>query len=166
MNRVLAGLLAMGAACGPATATEPLVTFRLLEPGVALELAQAAMAHCRAQDYQVTVAVVDRMGVIQVLLRDRFAGSLTVDSATGKARTAASFRESTITTADRTAADSAQSGARFIDGALMLGGGIPVTASGSVVGGVGVAGAPSGQADHDCAAAGIAAVSGPLELAD
>ncbi len=165
-KKTLAGLLLAAAACAPVHAADPLVTFKSLEPGVALEVARAAMASCRDQGYQVTVAVVDRMGVVQVLLRDRFAGALTVESAMRKAATATSFRQDTMTAAGATTPESEQSGARFIEGALMLGGGVPVSASGSIVGGIGVAGAPSGRADHECAAAGIASVSDRLELAD
>ena len=46
----------------------------------------------------------------------------------------------------------------------MIGGGIPVLVSGSIVGGIGISGAPSGTADHACAQAGIAAVTAKLEL--
>ena len=46
--------------------------------------AQAALAHCRKAGYQVAVAVADRSGVLQVLLRDRFAGAHTVDVAHAK----------------------------------------------------------------------------------
>jgi uncharacterized protein GlcG (DUF336 family) len=49
---------------------------------------------------------------------------------------------------------------------LMLGGGIPVMASGSIVAGIGVAGAPISANDHACAQAGIDAVTAKLELAD
>ena len=68
------------------------------------------------------------------------------------------------TLAEKSGPDSPQSGARSITGALLLGGGIPVLVSGSVVGGVGVSGAPTGAADHGCAAAGIEAVTVKLEL--
>ncbi|WP_245474638.1 heme-binding protein [Bradyrhizobium sp. Leo121] len=37
-------------------------------------MAQAALADCQKRDYQVAVAVVDRFGVVQVVLRDRCAG--------------------------------------------------------------------------------------------
>ena len=43
--------------------------------------------------------------------------------------------------------------------ALMLGGGVPVDAAGSMVGGVGVSGAPSGEMDDACARAGIEEVA-------
>ena len=150
----------------PLVSADTLVTFRTLDPDVALEMAQAALSSCRSKGFQVTVSVVDRMGVPQILLRDRFAGALTPDSATRKAATAVSFRSDTITLAENTAPGSEHSGARFIDGALMLGGGLPVMAAGSVVAGIGVAGAPSSSEDHACAQAGIDAVTEQLELAE
>lgn len=150
----------------PAVPADTLVTFKMLDPDVALEMAQAALDSCREKSFQVTVAVVDRMGVPQVVLRDRFAGAHTPASATRKAATAVSFRADTLTLADNTTSDSAHSGARFIDGILMLGGGVPVTAAGSVVAGIGVAGAPTSADDHACAQAGIAAVTARLELAE
>ena len=150
----------------PAVPADTLVTFKMLDPDVALEMAQAALDSCREKSFQVTVAVVDRMGVPQVVLRDRFAGAHTPESATRKAATAVSFRADTLTLADNTSSDSAHSGARFIDGILMLGGGVPVTAAGSVVAGIGVAGAPTSADDHACAQAGVAAVTAQLELAE
>ena len=144
----------------------PLVEFRSLSPDTALEMAQAALGNCRDAGYQVAVAVVDRMGVTQVVLRDRFAGPHTPDTAVRKAWTAVSFRADTLSLAENTAPDSPQSGARFIDNALMIGGGIPVTVSGSIVAGIGISGAPSGKADHACAKAGIEAVATTLELSE
>lgn len=156
-------MIAAGLAA-PLQAQDTLVTFRSLVPDVALEMAKAALGNCRDQGYQVTVAVVDRMGVAQVLLRDRFAGPHTTDTAVRKAYTAVSFRAATLALAERTGPESPQSGARQIDGVLMVGGGIPVTVSGSIVAGIGISGAPSAAADHACAQAGIDAVTAKLEL--
>lgn len=150
----------------PLWAQESLVTFKSLNPDVALEAAQAALESCRAESFQVAVAVVDRMGVTQVILRDRYAGPHTPDTAQRKAWTSVSFRTDTLSLADNTESHSPQSGARFIDQVLMIGGGVPVVVSGSIVGGIGVSGAPSGKADHACAQAGIDAVFEKLELGD
>ena len=79
----------------PARAQDALVTYKSLNLEVALDLARAALASCRDSGFQVAIAVVDRFGVTQVLLRDRFAGAHTVATATGKAWTAVSFRIST-----------------------------------------------------------------------
>ncbi len=58
------------------------------------------------------MAVVDRMGVTQVLLRDRFAGPHTVEMARAKAYTAVSFRTNTTALAEATQAGRPQSGIR------------------------------------------------------
>lgn len=94
---VRAGLAALAALliCLPARAEDALVTYKSLSVEVALDLARAALDACRARGFQVAVAVVDRFGVTQVTLRDRFAGPHTVSTATGKAWTAVSFRTNT-----------------------------------------------------------------------
>jgi uncharacterized protein GlcG (DUF336 family) len=46
----------------------------------------------------------------------------------------------------------------------VLGGGLLIEASGSIVGGVGVSGAPGGDADDACAKAGIEAVRDKLDF--
>jgi len=150
----------------PLWAQENLVTFKSLAPDVAVKMAQAALDSCRAQGYQVAVAIVDRMGVTQVMLRDRFAGPHTPGTSERKAWTAVSFRTDTLSMANSTGPDSPQSGARHIENVLMIGGGIPVLVSGSIVAGIGISGAPSGEADHACAQAGIDALAATLELSD
>lgn len=161
-----AALAALAALCVavPLAAQEALLTYRSLKPEAALEMAQAALTHCRAEGYQVAVSVVDRMGVAQVLLRDRYAGPHTPETAQRKAWTAVSFRADTLALAADTSPDSPQAGARFIDQALMIGGGVPIVVAGSIVGGIGISGGPSGAADHACAEAGIEAVIDELEL--
>jgi hypothetical protein len=78
----------------PVRAQDGLVTYKSLSPELALELARASLAECRKRGYQAAIAVVDRFGVTQVMLRDRFAGAHTPATAAGKAWTAASFRTS------------------------------------------------------------------------
>ena len=58
-----------------------------------------------------------------------------------------SFRTDTLALANSTQAGSAQSGARMITNALMIGGGVPVQEAGTTVAAVGISGAPSGEAD-------------------
>ncbi len=68
---------------------------RALSVDGASRAAWAALRACRARDYSVPVAVVDRGGNPQALLRDRLAGAHTPQGALRKAGTAASFRQST-----------------------------------------------------------------------
>ena len=67
-----------------AQASEGTVTFEVLTPETALQAARAALENCRASGYQVAVAIVDRFGGIQVVLRDQLAAPRTVDTAVGK----------------------------------------------------------------------------------
>jgi hypothetical protein len=76
-------------------AEESLVTYKSLAPETALDLARAALADCQKRGHQVAVAVVDRFGVVQVVLHDRYAGPHSPATASGKAWTAATFRSST-----------------------------------------------------------------------
>jgi uncharacterized protein GlcG (DUF336 family) len=141
-----------------------LFTTQSLTPETALKAVTAAMAKCRTEGYQVAVAVVDRMGNLQALLRDRYAGAHTPETAKGKAWTAASFRSNTSDLVEPTQAGEAQSGVRQVPGALMLGGGMLIDAAGSSVGAIGVSGAPNGTADDLCAAAGIAAIEDDISF--
>ena len=163
-GKVVAALAAGFLFCTAASAQDALVTFKVLSPEIALDLAQAALADCRKRGYQAAVAVVDRFGVPQVMLRDRFAGPHTVRTSIGKARTAVSFRTNTTDLAAASKEGTPQSGIRNLPGAVVLGGGIMIEAAGSMVGGVGVSGGPGGDADDACAKAGIEAVRDKLEF--
>jgi uncharacterized protein GlcG (DUF336 family) len=128
----------------------------------ALKMARAALQSCRDGGYQVAVAVVDRGGNPQVMLRDRYAGPHTPETARRKAWTAVSFRTSTSELAELTQPGKPQSGMRDVPGALALGGGLMIDSAGSLVGGIGVSGAPGGELDDACAQAGIDAVADAL----
>ena len=135
-----------------------------LTPETALTAARTAMEFCRQQGYQVGVAVVDRAGLTQVFLRDRFAGAHTVDVATNKAWTAASFRTSTLSLALETQPGKPMSGIRSTPRLLAIGGGLPIEGGGTVFGAIGVSGAPGGEADEACAQAGIKSISDVIEF--
>lgn len=158
------GCLLIVAGFGPALAEDATFEMNIMTPETALKIAKTSLEACRSEGFQVAVAVVDRMGVPQAMLRDRYAGAHTPDTAVRKAWTAVSFREATQELAENTGPGTPQAGARHISNALMLGGGVPIEAGGSIIGGVGISGAPSGEADDECARAGIEAVSADLEF--
>ena len=110
------------------------------------------------------MAVVDRGGVVQVMLRDRFAGPHTPRTAGGKAWTAVSFRTNTAELVELTQPGKPQSGLRQLPDVVILGGGVLIEAGGQLVGAIGVSGAPGGEADDACARAGIAAIQDSLEF--
>ncbi len=163
MIRTALGAVLMAAAV---TATAQNATFptRSLTPETALKAAQAALEHCRKQGWQAAVAVVDRSGIVQVMLRDRFAGAHTVRVSIDKAWTAASFRTPTRELAAETQAGRPMSGIRNHPRFMAVGGGQLIEASGSTLGAIGVSGAPGGDADDACAAAGIKAIADAIEF--
>ena len=161
MKKTLAAALIGLAGASPALAQDdPFVTFKVLKPELAMEMAEAAMAACRAAGFQVGVTVVDRFGTPQVFIRDRFAGIHVFETSRRKAWTAVSFRTSTTDLNAATAPGTSSQGIRELSEALPLGGGIPVLeGDGSIVGGIGVSGAPSPEEDDVCAEAGIDAIA-------
>lgn len=165
MKPILMAAAVLGAATAyaqqPAPATH---TIRVLTPEAAQKAVTAALADCRRRGFQVAVAVVDRSGVAQAMVRDRFAGAHTPDVAVNKAWTAVSFRTDTTELARATQPGQASSGLRNVPRFTAVGGGVTIQAAGSVIGGIGVSGAPSGDADEACAKAGIASVQDELEM--
>ena len=163
MKKLTPLLLAIGLA-GGAQAQDALFQTRSLTPETALKAASVALETCRKQGYQVAVAVVDRGGLVQVLLRDRFAGPHTPKVATDKAWTANSFKSSTLELAKETQAGRPMSGLRSLPRFLAAGGGVVIEGGGSQFGAIGVSGAPGGEADEGCAKAGIKAIADSLEF--
>lgn len=135
------------------------VDFKVLKPEVAQTMADAALLACRDAGYQVGVTVVDRFGVPQVYIRDRFAGAHVYETSRRKAWTAVSFRTNTTDLAVETQSGKIASGIRHLSEALPLGGGLVVyEGGGEMVAGIGVSGAPGPDLDDICAQAGIDAV--------
>lgn len=154
--KTLAAGAAMAIGSMAALADEPATfSFPVLLPEVALEAAQAALEHCRGLGAQVAVAVVDRGGNTQVMLRDRFAGPHTPDTAVGKAWTAVSFRTNTTDLIAISQPGQSSSAIRDLPRVVVLGGGMMIEQAGTLVGGIGVSGAPTGDMDDVCAEAGI-----------
>lgn len=137
---------------------------RSLTPEAALTAARVALEQCRKSGWQAAVAVVDRAGLTQVLLRDRYAGAHTIDGAMNKAWTAASFRQSTAALAAETQPGRPMSGVRALPRVFAAGGGLVIEAGGQTLGAIGVSGAPGGEADEQCAAAGIKAIADQIEF--
>ena len=164
MNKASLAFALLLALSGPLHAQEGLFQTKSLTPETALAAAKAALEACRKQGYQVGVAVVDRSGVTQVVLRDRFAGAHTVEVAVDKAWTAASFRTPTSALAAETQPGRPMSGLRNLPRFLAAGGGLAIEGGGTTFGAIGVSGAPGGEADDACAKAGIKAISDSIEF--
>jgi uncharacterized protein GlcG (DUF336 family) len=159
-------LLAFAVAASMGTAHGQQATFavRSITPEAALKAARAALAACAKTGHQVAVAVTDRAGHALVMLRDRHAGPHTPAMATSKAYTALTFKTDTLSFARATQAGEPSSGVRQVPGVVAMGGGRTIESAGSLVGAIGVSGAPGGEADDVCAKAGIAEIADDLEF--
>lgn len=149
---------------GAASAAEATYTVRQMTPETALEAARAALESCRAAGFQVAVAVVDRGGHAQAVLRDRYAGPHTVETAVDKAWSAVTFRTSTAQLEQATRGDTPMNGLRSRPRVVAVGGGLVIEGAGTLLGGIGVSGAPGGERDETCARAGIEAVQSSLDF--
>ncbi len=144
------------------TAEQPMtVPINRLTLETALKIAQNAMTQCRKEGVQVAVTIVDRGGHPQVVLRDTLAMDITLPVSHQKAHTAMVFNSPL-----------SELEGRFnlpyqvpkMDGIMISAGGIPISIGGSILGGIGVSGAPSGNIDEKCARAGLEAVRTDLEM--
>jgi uncharacterized protein GlcG (DUF336 family) len=149
---------------GIASAEDAVISYKSLSPDTALELARAAQEACRSRGYQVAVAVVDRFGTPQVMLRDRFAGPHTPSTATNKAWTAISFRTNTSELARGAQQGGPLAGLSTLPRVVLLAGGVLIEASGTLLGAVGVSGAPPGEEDEACAKNGIESIRDKIEF--
>ncbi|MGE0474824.1 MAG: heme-binding protein [Nitrospirales bacterium] len=128
----------------------------VLPAALAIQAAQAGMERCTADGYRVSVAVVDRAGIVRALVREDGAGPHTVDSSRRKAYTSASLKKPTGELAELVNRMPAVQGLRDMnENILLLAGGLPIEMGGEVVGGIGVGGAPGGHLDAACAQAGL-----------
>jgi uncharacterized protein GlcG (DUF336 family) len=158
-------MAALALGMSPAIAgDDALVVYKSLSPEVALEAAQAALKKCRDNGYQIAVAVVDRFGQPQVMLRDRFAGLPAPDTAVSKAYTALSFRAATSELSKSIRSGQLDAGLARLPHVAMLAGGLVIETGGTLLGGIGVAGAPGGDKDEECARAGLDAIRDKIDF--
>jgi uncharacterized protein GlcG (DUF336 family) len=131
----------------------------------AVKAANAALEKCKADGWKVGVAVVDRAGVLRVLLRGDGAGPHTADSSARKAYTAASLGRTTSEIGELMVKyPHLHELGKMNERVLVLGGGMPIEIGGEIVGGIGVGGAPGTQLDDACAQAGLDAIGAVSKL--
>ncbi|WP_230655689.1 GlcG/HbpS family heme-binding protein [Psychrobacter sp. I-STPA10] len=131
------------------------VDSRSISSDAAVQVAQQAVAQCKADGYAVTATVVDAAGTPLVQIRDDKAGPHTLSSSYRKAFTAVSLKKPTADYADMIAQNPKIDALRDMDERLLfLGGGVPIIINNTIIGGIGVGGAPGAHLDVECANAG------------
>ena len=142
-------------------------TVKTITPEAALKAAQAALAKCRDEGFQVSVAVVDRGGVTQVVIRDRFAAPHTVEISTNKAQAAVSFKMNTAATSTEASRPGESHGGHspYLPAWSRSRAGMMIEGAADRWSAASAFPARPGPADDDvCAAAGIKAIADSLEF--
>ena len=112
----------------------------------ALEAASETIAACARQGYRETAVVLDADGATIVALRGDGAGIHTLDSAHDKAYTSVSFKNDTLALAERAKGEDSIAPLAKLPHVMFFGGGVVIKLGDEVIGSIGAAGAPGGQA--------------------
>jgi len=150
----------VGALSTPAGAQ--LLTQKSLSAGMAMTIAETALATCTKQGYHVSVHVLGRNGEVLVSVRGDDAPPHTMENSQRKAYTARTFRIPSGEFAQRVK-DNPTLGAVHLTGIVAAQGALPIKVGDEVIGAVGVSGAPGGEKDEACAKAGIDKIADQLK---
>jgi uncharacterized protein GlcG (DUF336 family) len=153
----------MLAACGVTTAADAPKTLPLDK---AITVAQAALAQCKANGYNVTVMVMDQDYATRLVLRSDAAAARTVEIARRKAYTVIKTGMSSgdfgktvpapATPAAPRAPGAMPPGVNGDDNLITFAGGKQIVVGGEVLGAISVSGAPGGDKDEACVDVGLA----------
>src|SRR3954466_9186447 len=159
----ITSMIVGGVLCvSPLTAQAQVLTEKNISLQLALTIANAAIAQCHADGYDVTAAVVDRAGDLKVMLRADTANPHNADLARRKAYTSRTFKVPSMEVAKRTNGPTELSGQRFLEDIIPLGGGLPINAGNDTIGAIGISGSPNQEGDEKCARAALASVANSL----
>jgi len=119
---------------------------------------------CRKNGFNVSAVVVDKHGKLRSVMRDDLAAKYTIEIAQRKANMV--IMSGIASGAFRAARPDIQQELNHIEGLIVMQGGLPIHASGSLIGAIAVSGAPGGDKDKACAAVAIENMTERLEFAD
>jgi uncharacterized protein GlcG (DUF336 family) len=143
---------------------------------VAIDWAQATIAACKANGYDVTATYMNSEGDVKLVLRSDGTQAATVDVGRRKAYTVI---KSGVSSGDFAASvgfppgtpippappgqpRAVPPGPNADPNMIVVAGGLPIKVNGKVVGAVSASGAPGGEKDAACVQAGLAAIAGKL----
>lgn len=138
---------------------------------LAVEAATAALAACETAGYRVSVAVVDPSGETRAFVKGDHATVHTRETSFRKAYTTITLGpvfgfDALGTFVEKTRTSPVVSSFLTVPNIILLPGAVAIRAKGEIVGAVGVGGAPGGEKDEACAAAGVAAIKARLPAAN
>lgn len=163
-KQVLSGVLWFPVLAFAETDIPDVITVKKMSMELAAEIATKAVKTCRDQGYQVSAVVVDRNGNPQVMMRDVHASRFTVQIAEQKAN--AVILGGVSSGEVRKNRKDIRQELNHVNGILIMQGGLPVRAAGSIIGAVGVSGAPGGDKDEACAQKALDTVQERLDFVE
>lgn len=113
------------------------------------DIAKISIEACRKNGFNISAVVVDKHGNIRSAMRDDLAAKYTLEIAQRKANMV--IMSGISSGSFRAARADIQQELNHIEGLIVMQGGLPIRASGSLIGAVGVSGAPGGDKDEACA---------------
>lgn len=163
-SRVLGAIVvALIQSAGSSAFAQTVLVERDISAQAAFRMAQAAMAACKANQFDVSVVVLDRVGNVRLGVRADAARPHNYELARRKAYTALTFRRPSAEWA-RTLKDRPDlAGQVNLADVIALGGGIPIISKDETIGAIGVSGSTVQNGDEACASAGLAAVAADLK---
>jgi len=163
MSKIALNAIALAAVVGFAgSANAQVIAHKDLSAQVALTMAEAAVATCKANGYNVSANVLGRNGEIIVAMRGDNTGPHTLENSMKKAYTARAQRRSSGDFGD-SIKDNFTAGALHLTNIVTARGALPIKIGEDTVGAIGVSGAPGGDKDEACAKAGIDKVADQLK---
>lgn len=156
----IAALAALACACTHAQADGATVlNIRSLSFAAAHEAANVALDTCKKGGYAVTVTVLDRLGRTKVVLHDDNANPHTLENSLRKAYTSLTSRTPSGEYGKRVTSNPTAAGLLNLENITTVEGALPIFSGKTVVGSIGISGAPGGDKDAACAQAGIDAIA-------
>ena len=135
-----------------------LPTQKILTLDVAHQIAQEALAKCRADGYKVSVTVVDHANILKAFLRDDGSNNVTVEVGRMKTNFVMAYGRASAPPANAVPGQMPP-----VTGTIYAMGGVPIKVGDQLIGAVSVSGAPGGDKDAACANAGLAKVADKLK---
>jgi uncharacterized protein GlcG (DUF336 family) len=137
-----------------------LLTQKAISADMALAMVRGALEKCRADNYRVSVHVLDVDGQVKASVRDDGSSEVNYEVSRRKAYTALTYKRPS---SEMEKAMANMSAGRIIPDTFMVGGGVPVKVGNDTIGAIGVGGAPGSDKDEACAAAGLAKIADKLK---
>lgn len=157
-------LVTLGILLGSNVCASDVITQKNIGLSAANDIAKFSIEACQKDGYNVSAVVVDKHGNVRTIMRDDLAAKYTIEIAQRKANMV--IMSGISSGKFKSARADIQQELNHIEGLIVMQGGLPIRVTGSLIGAIGVSGAPGGDKDEACAQVAIKKMTERLEFAD